>query len=141
MDWLAKEVIAELKSIIEKQSSVLNQVKIRKEDAKFEYDLNEKIELEMMQEEWMMRRAISLLTDAYEGIYYTDPNLEGINREEIIITSDEEQNPKRRLLHSSFQFLDGSNFFLYSIVVVIDCEWLSIGYIVHIIEEIYHEIC
>ena len=90
MDWLAKEVIAELKMIIEKQSSVLDQVKIRKEEARFEYDINEKIESEMMQEEWMMRRAISLLADAYEGIYYTDPNLEGINREEIIITSDEE---------------------------------------------------
>ncbi len=90
MDWLAIEVIAELKPIIEKQTSVLEQVRVRKEDAIFEYDLNEKIELEMMQEEWMMRRAISLLTDAYEGIYYTDPNLDGINREEVILIGDEE---------------------------------------------------
>tara|TARA_R110000851_G_scaffold208501_1_gene360996 strand:- start:378 stop:650 length:273 start_codon:yes stop_codon:yes gene_type:complete len=90
MDWLAKEVIAELKMIIEKQSSVLDQVRIRKEEARFEYDINEKIESEMMQEEWMMRRAISLLADAYEGIYYTDPNLDGVNREEIIIINDEE---------------------------------------------------
>ena len=141
MDWLAKEVIAELKMIIEKQSSVLDQVRIRKEEARFEYDINEKIESEMMQEEWMMRRAISLLADAYEGIYYTDPNLDGVNREEIIIINDEEQNPKRRLLHSSFQFLDGSNFFLYFVVVIVDCEWLSIGYIVHITEGIYHGIC
>lgn len=90
MDWLAKEVIAELKSIIEKQSSVLDQVRVRKEDAKFEYDLNEKIESEMLHEEWMMRRAISLLKDAYEGIYFTEPNLKGINREEVIFTGNEE---------------------------------------------------
>lgn len=90
MNWLAKEVIAELRSIIEKQSTVLDQVRLRKEDAKFEYDLNEKIESEMIHEEWMMKRAISLLKDAYGNVYLTEPNLKGINREEVILTGNEE---------------------------------------------------
>jgi len=90
MNWLAKEVIAELKSIIEKQATVLAQVRTRKEDAKFEYDLNEKIELEMVHEEWMMRRAITLLQDSYENVYTKYPNLDSLNREEPILTVDEE---------------------------------------------------
>jgi hypothetical protein len=90
MDWLAKEIIVELKSIIEKQSSVLDQVRIRKEDARFEYDLNEKIESEMLQEEWMMRRAIALLQDAYENVYAKYPNLDSLNRETPILTGNEE---------------------------------------------------
>jgi hypothetical protein len=43
----------------------------------------------MMQEEWMMRRAIALLKDAYENVYHTEPNLKGINKEEPIFTGDE----------------------------------------------------
>ena len=89
MDWLAKEVIEELKAIIKRQSSVIDQVRIRKEDSLIEYELNKKIEDEMMQEEWMMRRAIALLKDAYENVYHTEPNLKGINKEESIFTGDE----------------------------------------------------
>jgi hypothetical protein len=90
MKWLAKEVITELKNIIERQSAVLNQVRERKEDARHEYELNESIESEMVQEEWMMRRAIVLLKDAYENKYYDYPNLEGNNREEVVFTNNEE---------------------------------------------------
>lgn len=126
MDWLAKEVIEELRAIIERQSTVLDQVKIRKEDASYEYELNKKIEDEMMQEEWMMRRAIALLKDAYENVYHTEPNLKGINKEEPIFTGDEKQNSKRRLYYCCFQFIDGHCFFLSTIVDGIICKWLSI---------------
>lgn len=90
MNWLAKEVIAELRSIISKQSTVLDQVRLRKEDAKFEYDLNKKIESEMIHEEWMMKRAIALLTDTYENVYHKYPNLDSLNREKFILTDNEE---------------------------------------------------
>lgn len=90
MDWLSKEVIEELKLIIKRQSNVLKQVQIRKADALVEYDLNKKIEDEMMQEEWMMRRAIALLKDAYENVYPKYPNLDSLNREEPILIGNEE---------------------------------------------------
>jgi len=90
MDWLSKEVIEELKLIIKRQSNVLKQVQIRKEDALVEYDLNKKIEDEMLHEEWMMRRAIVLLMDAYEDIYPKYPILESQNREEPILIGNEE---------------------------------------------------
>ena len=90
MDWLAKQVIEELKCIIRRQSAVLKQVTERKEDAKLEYEINKNIETEMIQEEWMMKKAILLLKDAYEDVYLAGPNLEGINREETILTNNEE---------------------------------------------------
>lgn len=90
MDWLTKEVIEELKLIIERQSFVLKQVQIIKENALIEYDLNKKIEDDMRNEEWMMRRAIALLMDSCENIYHKYPILESNNREESILIGDEE---------------------------------------------------
>ena len=84
------QAIKQIKNIIERQSAVLNQVRERKEDARHEFELNESIESEMVQEEWMMRRAIVLLKDAYENKYYDYPNLEGNNREEAVFTNNEE---------------------------------------------------
>ena len=90
MDWLTKEVIEELKLIIKRQSNVLKQVQIKKEEALVEHDLNKKIEDEMLHEEWMMRRAIVLLMDAYENAYPKYPNLDSQNREELILIGNEE---------------------------------------------------
>ncbi|MBC8226025.1 MAG: hypothetical protein H8E74_02635 [Gammaproteobacteria bacterium] len=90
MDWLNKEVIEELKLIIKRQSSVLKQVQIIKENALIEYDLNKKIEDEMLHEEWMMKRAIALLMDSCERIYPKYPNLDSQNREELILIGNEE---------------------------------------------------